>query len=59
MAKNPPVGDGHREGAVRDRSQIQNPVNGLWYTGVSISLHSTDRSPVSGRFLERNGVEYL
>lgn len=25
MAKNPPVGDGHRKGAVRDRSQVFNP----------------------------------
>lgn len=25
MAKNPPKGDGHRNGAVRDRSQVYNP----------------------------------
>lgn len=31
MAKNPPTGDGHRRGAVRDRSQFQNPANGLWF----------------------------
>ena len=30
MAKNPPVGDGHRIGAVRDRSQVYNPQTGLW-----------------------------
>lgn len=30
MATNPPKGDGHRNGAVRDRSQVQNPVNGNW-----------------------------
>ena len=25
MATNPPVGDGQRKGAVRDRSQVNNP----------------------------------
>lgn len=25
MAKNPPVGDGHRKGMVKDRSQVYNP----------------------------------
>jgi hypothetical protein len=29
MAKNPPVGDGHRQGAVSHRSQFQLP-SGLW-----------------------------
>ncbi len=27
MAKNPPYGDGHRHGAVKDRSQTHNPHN--------------------------------
>lgn len=31
MATNPPKGDGHRNGAVRDRSQFQNPNNEIWY----------------------------
>jgi hypothetical protein len=31
MAKNPPSGDGHRKGAVRDRSQFKNPQNDTWY----------------------------
>lgn len=31
MATNPPTGDGHRNGAVRGRSQFQNPVNEIWY----------------------------
>lgn len=31
MATNPPVGDGHRNGAVKDRSQFYNPKTGLWY----------------------------
>lgn len=30
MATNPPKGDGHRNGAVRDRSQVYNPANGRW-----------------------------
>lgn len=30
MATNPPVGDGHRNGAVKQRSQFQNPKTGLW-----------------------------
>ncbi|SHJ18553.1 hypothetical protein SAMN02745165_01733 [Malonomonas rubra DSM 5091] len=30
MAKNPPIGDGHRIGAVRGRSQTYNPQNGRW-----------------------------
>lgn len=31
MAKNPPKGDNHRIGAVKDRSQFQNPNNNVWY----------------------------
>ena len=27
MAKNPPYGDGHRTGAVKDRSHVYNPQN--------------------------------
>lgn len=30
MATNPPKGDGHRNGAVRDRTQFLHP-NGHWY----------------------------
>lgn len=30
MAKNPPIGDGHRHGAVKDRSQVHNPQNDRW-----------------------------
>lgn len=30
MATNPPTGDGHRNGAVRDRSQTYNPVTEQW-----------------------------
>jgi hypothetical protein len=30
MAKNGKVGDGHRNGAVRERTQVQNPKTGLF-----------------------------
>ena len=30
MAKNKPYGDGHRQGAVKDRTQVYNPTNKLW-----------------------------
>lgn len=30
MARNGKVGDGHRNGAVRDRSQTYNPKTGTW-----------------------------
>jgi hypothetical protein len=29
MAKNQPAGNGHRNGAVRDRTQAQHPVDGV------------------------------
>ncbi len=43
MAKNPPVGDGHRIGAVRGRSQSYNPHNDRW----------TKRDTETGRFLDQ------
>ena len=42
MAKNPPIGDGHREGAVRDRSQTFNPHNDRW----------VKRHAETGRFMD-------
>lgn len=30
MAKNPPIGDGHRKGAVKQRSQTFNPITKQW-----------------------------
>jgi len=30
MAKNPPTGDGHRHGAVKDRTQTYNPKTDQW-----------------------------
>lgn len=43
MAKNPPVGDGHRQGAVRDRSQSHNPHNDRW----------VKRDTETGRFVDQ------
>ena len=43
MATNPPAGDGHRNGAVRDRSQVYNPQNDRW----------TKRDTDTGRFMDQ------
>jgi hypothetical protein len=43
MAKNDPVGDSARRGAVKDRSQVQNPQNGNW----------TKRDTGTGRFMDQ------
>lgn len=43
MATNPPKGDGHRNGAVRDRSQIYNPQNERW----------TKRDTNTGKFIDQ------
>lgn len=42
MAKNGKVGDGHREGAVKDRSQTYNPKTGQW----------VKRDADTGRFMD-------
>lgn len=42
MAKNAPTGDGRRIGAVRNRSQVLNPVTGIW----------TKRDAETGRFMD-------
>lgn len=42
MATNPPVGDNHRNGAVRRRSQVQNPKTGLY----------VKRDADTGRFMD-------
>lgn len=42
MAKNNPVGDNARKGAVKDRSQFQNSNNGLW----------VKRDTETGRFMD-------
>ena len=43
MAKNAPVGDNARRGAVRDRSQVYNPLTDNW----------TKRDSDSGRFMDQ------
>lgn len=42
MAKNPPSGDGHRHGAVKDRTQSLNPKTGLY----------TKRNTDNGQFMD-------
>ena len=50
MATNPPTGDGHRNGAVRNRSQTYNPKTEIW----------TKRNTLDGRFIssKANGTPY-
>ena len=43
MATNPPTGDGHRKGAVRNRSQVYNPKTENW----------TKRDAGTGRFMDQ------
>lgn len=43
MAKNPPYGDNHRQGAVKDRSQVHNPRNDRW----------VKRDKDAGRFIDQ------
>ncbi len=43
MATNKPYGDGHRQGAVRDRSQVYNERNDRW----------TKRDSDTGRFIDQ------
>lgn len=43
MAKNPPLGDGQRVGAVRHRSQVHNPLNDRW----------VKRDAATGRFTDQ------
>lgn len=50
MATNPPLGDGHRNGAVRKRSQVFNPKTGQW----------VKRDKDTGRFIDvkQNGTPF-
>jgi len=47
MATNPPSGDGHRNGAVRGRSQTYNPQNDRW----------VKRDTKTGRFMDQKSDE--
>jgi hypothetical protein len=53
MATNKPNGDNARIGAVKDRSQVQNPKTGLWTkrdkdTGRFMDVKTSDNSPFKG-----------
>lgn len=43
MATNPPSGDGHRNGAIRNRSQVHNLKNNRW----------VKRDSDSGKFIDQ------
>lgn len=42
MATNKPTGDGARKGAIKDRTQFQNPITDLW----------TKRNSNNGQFMD-------
>lgn len=53
MAKNAPIGDNARKGAVKDRTQVKNPKTGLWTkrdsdTGKFIDVKTTLSEPFKG-----------
>ena len=52
MAKNPPVGDGHRVGAVRQRSQTQTPAGNYVKrdatTGRFMDVKTSSKEPFKG-----------
>ena len=53
MATNKPIGDNARVGAVRGRSQVFNPVTGLWtkrdtQTGKFMDVKTSDNTPFKG-----------
>ena len=54
MATNPPKGDGHRNGAIKDRSQVYNPKTDRWVkrdadTGRFIDQKADDKQFISVR----------
>ncbi|WP_175550398.1 hypothetical protein [Chryseobacterium vrystaatense] len=53
MATNPPSGDGHRNGAVKGRSQTYNPKTDAWVkrdteTGRFMDVKTSDNTPFKG-----------
>ena len=57
MATNPPTGDSHRNGAVRDRTQTKTPA-GNWVkrdsdSGRVMDVKTTDKKPFKGVTKER------
>jgi hypothetical protein len=50
MATNPPKGDNHRNGAVKDRTQVENPKTGLWVKRDTETGKFIDVKTSGGRF---------
>lgn len=52
MATNPPTGDGHRKGAVRNRSQTKTPYGNYvkrdTTTGRFVDVKTSDKKPFKG-----------
>ena len=53
MATNKPNGDNARKGAVKQRSQVQNPKTGLWtkrdkQTGQFMDVKTSSKEPFKG-----------
>ena len=53
MATNKPTGDNARKGAVKQRSQVQNPKTGLWTkrdseTGKFMDVKTSSKEPFKG-----------
>ena len=53
MAKNKPYGDNARVGAVKNRTQVQNPKTGLWVkrdsvTGKFMDVKTSSNKPFKG-----------
>jgi len=59
MATNPPSGDGHRNGAVRKRSQTQTPAGHYVKrdadTGRFMDVKTSDKKPFKGVRKEKSG----
>ncbi len=50
MATNPPSGDNRRKGAVRNRTQLQNPITKLWVKRDSDNGQFMDNKTSGGKF---------
>ncbi len=50
MATNPPKGDNHRNGSVKDRTQVQNPKTDLWVKRDAGTGKFMDVKTSGGRF---------
>lgn len=53
MATNKPTGDNARKGAVKQRSQLQNQITGLWtkrdsITGQFMDVKTSSKEPFKG-----------